>query len=939
MAPKPLLDIFKTHIDDRSAVFVFPSAVPAHFWLRQLCEMYRKPLALERFIAWDEFKEHCLSLYEPDQKPANSLSRMLFASHILEENAQDARAGSPLFKELLPPEHASDYAPFISHVGQILPSLQTIIERTGTQTFTSDSPSHDPYFMDLRSLYHRYRDFLVSHGLYEPDWVRSPFSSQGKTWVLLFPDLADDWEAYAPELSQAPSVHIYTVQDIQIDESPGGAAAVPVQEPLLKMLNRRLLQFSSVREEIRYVANLLAYLVHNKLLGAEDIALSIPDLEHYGEALLLECRLRSLPMSIRQGKAITDQSGGRLFSHLQDCYQSRWSYRALKNLLTDRALPWKDMKLIEQFLSFGLTYRCLSGYEISGSVVDVWEETFTRLLEQKLGTPYALINLKQFYRQLKRDIVDIVTAKSFETLQDKLMYFAGNHFDRSRMSEETDRVYARAIEELGCLIETEKYLADCSTGRAFPLLLTHLKNTTYVHQSEDQGIAVYPYRVAAGIAPKLHIIMNAIQEAISVLVDPAPFLREDRKRSLDVSSIDRSESFITAYGIGPVTIFTAPERGFTGYAIPHQGLTAQKSTIPPLEDRYKMEETRINLEKAAPFSIQYEAWKRSQRAQRPYSTAQDIRKAPINMEALREALYTRLTTKKAPHHISPTDINRFITCPFQWLLTQGLGIAEPQLEIETIGQKDIGILYHAILEAFFNQLQAEPGKRIHSNELERYKMLMQTLIRQKLDERRSGEGAFQESVYEMLFERIQEHLFAYLETEIPNLNSCAVLGPEYPLRRKYPELGIYLAGKADLILMNNNGNLIILDFKTGKAPQKRELWPDAEGLVSNFQIAAYIRMAENQLSASVSHAAFYSIEERKTTRVIDPEGPTNRSPLPVVRTGYEPVITKLDETLAVMVEYLKTGRYPVVEPANRSICASCAVKAVCRINFSGGDKE
>jgi len=942
MAPQTLLDIFKTHLSDRNTVFVFPSAVPAQFWARQLCETNREPIALERFIAWDEFKEQCLSAHQSERRPANSLSRILFASFLLEENAREAKAGSPLFTELLPPSYASEYNPFLSHVSSILPALKTIMEKS-----TVSGTAGDPYLQDLRTLFHRYSDFLANHKLYEPDWIRSPFTDRGRHWVLLFPDLADDWESYEAELrGQNSSVHIYTIQDIHIDEPIPADLNRSEQAEILKNLNRSLLSFPSWREEIRYVANLLSYLVHNAILGTEDIVLSIPSLENYAEELQLECALRSIPVSLRQGSAITDQSGGRIFSLLQACYQSHWSYRSLKNLLTDRSIPWKDPNLIQQLLRFGLEYRCLSGYSDGGKEVDVWLDTFNHILDEKLSTPFPVINLKQFYRQLKRDITDIVTAKSFEGLRTKLILFARNHLNREQMDSAADKVYARAMEELSLLIETEQYLADCSTEKAFPLFLAHIKNTTYVHQSEIPGISMYPYRVAAGIAPKLHIVMNATQDGISVMVDPVPFLREDRKRSLAFSSIDRSKAFIDAYGFSPVTIFTAPDRGFAGHTIPHQALTSKDSikhlqgqNIPPLEDLYVIEDSGSScLENKYPFKVQKIAWDRSRQANRPYDRKKDFRKSPIEAEILRESLYKNLTTKRDPHHISPTDINQFITCPFQWLLTRGLKITEPQLEIETIGQKDIGILYHAILEAFFNHIKDTPGKRIRANDIEQYKALMQNLIREKITEQRNEEGAFQESVYEMLSERIQEHLFDYIEKEIPLLDACSVLGPEYPLRKHYPELGIFLAGTADLVLMDNNGELIIVDYKTNNTPKKKDLVLDANGMVSNVQMAAYITMAENQLKATVGRARFYSIEQRTSIKVIDPAGPPKtNSKLPVVRDNYEPVLIALHKTLTNMVQYLKNGLYPVTNPANRGVCTDCPVKAVCRITFSGGD--
>lgn len=948
MAKTTVQELFDSYIDDRSTVFVFPSAVPAQAWARRLCETKGKPLALERFIAWDQFKEQCLSVHRPDQKPANSLSRILFASFILEKNAREAAAGAPLFTEFLPPSHAGEYTPFINHTATLLPSLKTVIEQSGRLPATgSPGTPTDPYLLDLTVLYHSYADFLASHSLYEPDWIRSPFQARDRHWVLLFPDLADDWESYKQELSQQNTVSLYTIQDIHIDEPAGALQPPSAQDALPEALNRGLLKFPSAREEIRYVAKLLSYLLHNRILEPENIALSIAGLENYTEELSLECRLREIPLSIRLGKKITDQSGGRLFSHLEACYRSHWSYRALKQLLTDRSLPWKEPDLVRQFLDFGLQFRCLTGYNESDEERDVWDDTFRHLLDEKIEAGFSVTKLKRFYRQLKRDILDIVTAETFEELRSKLLLFTGNHLNRETMNAEADRVYARAMEELGSLIETEQSLADCSTGKAFPIFLAHLKNTTYVHQSETRGIPVYPYRVAAGTAVKLHIVMNATQDALSVSVDPAPFLREDRKRALTLSSIDRSDAFISAYCLTPVTIFTAPERGFTGHTIPHQALTSRREIrifrdrdIPSLEDVYYMEETGNDIEGARPFPIQKAAWENSILSRRPYTPSRDIRKAAIDMDALRLALYTSLTTKNEAHHISPTDINSFLTCPFQWLLTRGLAIVEPQREIETIGQKDIGILYHAILEAFFELLKEAPGKGVFKDEIPQYKNLMQTIIGEKLEAQRHQEGAFQESVYSMLAPRIREHLFAFLDNEIPSLDGCFVLGAEYPLKRAYPRLGIYLAGKADILLLDNEGQLVIIDYKTSNQPKNRELWFNEDHRVENLQMAAYIRMAEEQCNARVSRATFYSIEKREHTMVIHPDGPKRKnSVLPVKREDYLPVLQTMDATLKTMVTYLKEGRYPVVEATRRRICATCTVAPVCRITFSGGDRS
>jgi len=178
MVKPSLQELLQSYIDNRDTVFVFPSAVPAQFWARRICEISYKPIALERFIAWDEFKEQCLSAHQSDRRPANGLSRMLFSSYILEKNARETRSGAPLFTELLPPSYAPDYTPFTSHFSSMLPALKPIMEQTTEASFNTD-----PYLRDLRILFHHYSDFLNTHNLYEPDWFRSPFQDHNKHWI------------------------------------------------------------------------------------------------------------------------------------------------------------------------------------------------------------------------------------------------------------------------------------------------------------------------------------------------------------------------------------------------------------------------------------------------------------------------------------------------------------------------------------------------------------------------------------------------------------------------------------------------------------------------------------------------------------------------------------------------------------------------------------
>ncbi|MFQ3547291.1 MAG: PD-(D/E)XK nuclease family protein, partial [Termitinemataceae bacterium] len=385
-------------------------------------------------------------------------------------------------------------------------------------------------------------------------------------------------------------------------------------------------------------------------------------------------------------------------------------------------------------------------------------------------------------------------------------------------------------------------------------------------------------------------------------------------------------------------------------------------------DSYLAEETRSRLEHHQPYKTQKEAWNRSSQliAGTKSTPSLDIRLNDLTIQDLKDNIYQALTTKQdfreersrgcKQNHLSPTDINDFIRCPYQWLLIRGLSISELEREIETIGQRDIGILYHKILQSFFTALT---NQRLHMTNLPEYQDLMKQLVAREIADMRNQEGAFQESVYGMLHNRIEQAMLDFLLTALGTpqkgirdaaqtyLDNCVVIGSEYPLTYNYPTFGITLAGISDLILQDSTGNILILDFKTNTLPTTGELLPNQEGRLGNYQMISYIRMAESQLKKPVSRAAFYSIDQRKLFEVLSPKGISlqtaqerNKSRLPVTRDSIETLVTDiLEQQIKEIIDFLRKGCYPVPKLEDRDVCSTCQVKSVCRITFTGGEIE
>jgi hypothetical protein len=805
----------------------------------------------------------------------------------------------------------------------------------------------------------QYARFLDEHQWYEPSWDRTPFDASQGRWLLFFPELAEDWEEYAEELNRGDAGEVPQViplERLAPSQVPEGKAELA--SGIRKILGESpgYIRFSDSRDEYRWLALTIRRLLDEGGLAVEDIALSFPGLEN-SERLLLEFQLRDIPVDPRRGNPLPKHPGGRIFSALTVCPSENWSYRSLKNLLLDQAFPWKDRAAIDALMEFGLRYRCLSGFTEENREVDVWERSFDRLreLEEPVHLPVSMI--RQFYRRLKRDILGLVNAGSFAELRTQWQIFETHHFDLSLINPETDKILARAMKALEELIETETKMGDSASGdsgtnRVYPVFLSYLKDIEYVYQSGRRGIPLYDYRVAAGIVPLVHFIINMNQEDGAVIyAGGASFLREDRKDLLRIRDRDISGEFIRAYRLsGIFSLFTVSDRTFEGPAIPHRLLPDSEVSavaIPFPEDPYAVETDlacgRAGLPDSGgssppPTTTQKRGWEALGVLMKDPRQRPPLGEFLVEEAELRRVLGERLSIKagdeKEDPRLSPTDLNAYLDCPLAWMLQRGLGIWEKQTGIETIDQRDLGILYHRILERFFTRLQ---GGLFRVEQLERYKKDIMEDVEAVLEEARSEEGAFQESVYGMLRNRINAALTDYLEADAEALAGAEILGAEFPLRKKAPAPGPALAGIADLVLKQEGDRLILRDFKTAVIPGAGELLAEeGEPAPVNVQMAAYINMLEAGGTGVVEDARFYSLDNREFREVLRAEG--SRGKLPKRREDYDKEVAGVDLVLDALRESMEKGIYPTPAPGNRDGCSSCKVSSVCRVPFAGGGR-
>jgi RecB family exonuclease len=939
--PQPIIDYITGALHDKKAHFVFPSGVTTVFWSQEAAKATLKPIASDRFMAWDRFKAQALSSKQTGKQAINHAVRTLFASNFLLENRKAKFLG-----EYIPPQYADSYASFITSLAKLLPALEGLLRRPEAVN------ANDAYFADLRLIHEEYSRFLEKHQMYESSWNRAAFKKTDISWMLFFPELAEDWEEYREELVGIAEKHTIT-EDSPIRIVPLKDIAPPPPNPtvlgILADCDHKFVHFRLTAHEYKWLALTCRQLLDKGGLCPEDICISVAG----GgiDRLVHEFHLYELFADVRQGKPLPKHPGGRIFSALTSVNSKHWSYQALSSLLLDRAFPWKDKDSINILMEFGLRYHCVSGFPEGYREIDVWEKTFEQIRNYEFaGVMVSSIEL--FYTRLKKDILAVINASSFADIREKWHIFEKNHFDLESIDMETNKIIGKSLSSLQELIEIGERFPEIYqkyAGRAFPVFQAYIQEEMYVYESKKRGIPVYAYKVAAGIAPLVHFIINMNQDDAAVVYDGrSSFLREDRKNRLCIQDRDISAEFIKAYMISAnIPVFTVADRTFSFPAAPHRKLGAflegevLQKDMPLLSDPYGTEKDLLNgtaSKKNVPYPSNLQKKGRSAlNIIQKQPGGIDLRATAMAQSALRMEVEKRLCTKKNTYikntvaevgsgRLSPSDLDEYLECPFKWVLQRGLGVKEKQTEIETLDQRDMGKLYHSILEQVWMRIKAAHG-RFQIKDKNIYKQYLDEEIKRAVDKAQNNEGYFQKPVYDMLKPRIKAALEEYFELDAENLDGNAVLGAEYPLRKTY-KTGSALSGIADVVLKDDDGGYMIRDYKTKNMPAVSELWANDNEFPKNVQMASYINMIETSAreTCTVKDARFYSIDSRNFRPVLDDEHP---------HSAYEEEIAAVDMVVEKAAAAMRNGEYMIPKSISRTACGNCAVSSVCRTPYIG----
>jgi RecB family exonuclease len=940
-------------IHNRKAHFVFPSEAAADLWSQQVCVLgIVRSAARNRFLAWDRFKEETIRDERRDRRPASSLIRKLFAESLAAKNAAAGKnniAGVPglPFNVIIPREFMDELSTYVSSIAALLPSL-TLWEDLRNNPRYVPSAEDAAEDRDLEILKEEYAAFLASHDLFEPSWERPSFKDSGREYYIFFPEAMEDFGEYKKVLANNGSIHL-----------------VHTEKPEARGTVRR---FGSVRGEIRSLLLELRRLHEEEGIAWEAMAVNVPELETLDPYLLREFSLYNIPFRRRFGRPLGSCGAGRLFSLINACAEDHFSFSSLKSLLLDDQLPWRNSLANKSLIEFGIENNCVSSYPENGRFVDIWKEAFEAAGDGKKS-------LANYYRGLRKSMLAISGAENFADIRKYYFAFRGSpwgktgeegtgsgYLDREKCPEENNNVLSRCVEELTTLVKLEQDYPDLKPQKPFRFFLSLLNDIRYVPQQGGTGVNIFPYRVAAAAPFRCHFILNASQDAASVIYRPLKFFRQDKRGRLYIHDYDASGDFFSLYKSevpGSHLIISASDETVSGPAIPHSWFVGGiEKTEAPDKDPFPEESAWWSEGAGSPrgevpfpqgiFPVQKQGFTRwhSRMCGRgpggsgaafnmlasPFPEAEPVT-AMIKEKILRvQWNRVRPGEEGTPRlRISATDLNDFFKCPLLWYYKKIFGVRPYSLEAELLDDKSMGLLYHEILKNLFIRIKND-GPCFKGEGLEDYKKWALECTLDAAKNYQAFKGPLAAPLIGAQAKAISKKIARLLDMEKEYFSdySVSALEEKFSGALELKTGPAVLFGIIDRVSVSPGGEPVIIDYKTGETPTKAQSMKLADKEIENYQIPFYVRLYEmTHKNIQVEGAFFISINKNELTAVIGKPGNKRGAG----REEFQATGDALNESMETFAAALASPDFSRMEKQYKT-CAACEYKKICRTTYS-----
>ena len=957
----PVETVLLNNINKPNVLFVFPTDTSVSRWADHLLGLTGGTIAMNKFIAWDKFKQKSIKSRVQGRSSIPSALRKIFVGRLVDENSQAVKNGKQaVFSSLIRVEWAEKAGHFTPWLTDILPQLGAWFSKSTGLSIdniqSTEAKEKSVSFIDddkdMFVLAGRYAQFLKENKLFEPAWETPPFNHEGLECFIFFSKALSDFCEYKELLSNNDHV---TLIDAELTDE----------------IKSSTFFYTNSRSEITEAALFIRSLHEKQNIAWDSIAVCIADTESYEPYVLREFTNRNIPFVTRISKALSDYPAGSFFQSILDCNTKKYSFSSLVSLLMNKSIPWKNTEIIDKLIQFGIKNNCMYSWteNINGKEkhINIWEDAFEKPFTEKSENNDESERI--FFNDLKNQLSALRSSKTFNELRAHYFNFRDTFIDNDSWTEKSDLIMSRCIAELTELTELEKEFPDVIAVDPLLFFTEYLTEISYLEQKKESGVVILPYKTAASAPFQSHIVLGAGQDNLSIIFKRLAFLPRKKRESLQIIDEDASVSYINLHKYNSFTCsaFFCSSQTFSGFAIPHSKIDAPLNpkdhyrTEPEYKEYfsfdYYKEESKFCYSILSKTEFDGKTLVRLHKNQ--IDGFIEWRKRKQAIAARENVKYGKVKDfidsifyKNDKPGISPSSLKDYYTCSYFWLFKRVFDLHNEQIEADMM-DNIAGSVYHAVFNHFFIEIK-KTGNPLLAPLFNEQGLALPELYKELLD--KSLKNVFESfplllpkkdpqmsSLTSRLIQAERKDYQYYLENFIINFlkyfTGCKVV--ECEKYYQIDEKDYILNGYVDFILKNLEGNYIIVDFKLKNIPDRDTCTGEGDKGLTDFQLPSYIKLVEENTEYKVYTALFYSILDIKPSVLIGTLCDTEIKK--IIPSNEDEQILRDSERYKLLFDEFKkkTNQFAqdilngelTILPKNDNDCLNCDYRRICRTTY------
>ena len=280
------------------------------------------------------------------------------------------------------------------------------------------------------------------------------------------------------------------------------------------------------------------------------------------------------------------------------------------------------------------------------------------------------------------------------------------------------------------------------------------------------------------------------------------------------------------------------------------------------------------------------------------------------------------TGARAAATYAVSRMERYLECPFKYFAATILKLPEEREEQAWMTQQERGHFVHEVFESFFTEWQALGHAAITTANVEEAIALFDTVGERHLADLPEGDRALERTLLlgSAVAPGFGERAFAFeIEDGVPVIERLL----EYELEGTFAFAAagetrrVALRSKADRIDLLADGTFRVVDYKLGRAPEKKR----------SLQLPIYGTVAQQALegrhgrSWTLSRAGYIAFKDKAAFTPL-------QQPQKALLEG--------QEKLLAVIDAVERGDFPV-QPDEPFLCTWCAYAGVCRKDYVGDE--